>query len=216
MAGLYKHFGLKYVKMIVIIIIMSWLVSLIVLVRLKLLLTKSFLMESKLNQALVSGMIATTIMTLIMYIFSLLGLPEVHPPFMLSDMMSISIVLGWILHFFIGIVFALLYIFAFKLVVKKIKSKFYKGALFGITLFVVAQIAVVVMAAIFKSVSVKCDFPEGEAVIAEHVAAILKNGCDVVRQGGTKAIIVTLVLSLISHICYGVALVYSMFKPKEK
>lgn len=173
-------------------------------------------MNSRLNQALFSGVVATALMTIVMYLFSLLGLPEVHPPVMLSDIMSISIVLSWMLHFSIGVVFALFYMFVFKTVVKKIKSKFYKGALFGITLFVVAQIAIVVLGTVFNNVSVKCDFPNGDPLIADHAAAMLKDGCSVVERGGTAAMILALVFSFIGHLCYGVAVVYTAFKPKEQ
>lgn len=173
-------------------------------------------MNSRLNQALFSGVVATALMTIVMYIFSLLGLPEVNLPVMLSDIMSISIVLSWMLHFFVGVVFALFYMFVFKTVVKKIKSKFYKGALFGITLFVVAQIAIVILETVFKEVSVKCDFPEGGPLIADHAAAMLKDGCSVIKRGGTIAMILALVFSFVGHICYGVAVVYTVFKPKEK
>jgi len=130
--------------------------------------------------------------------------------------MSISIVLSWMLHFSIGIVFALFYMFVFKTVVRKIKSKFYKGALFGITLFVVAQLAILVLGAVFNDVSVKCEFSDGEPLIADHAAAMLKNGCNVIRRGGTIAMILALVFSFIGHLCYGVAVVYTAFKPKEK
>jgi len=173
-------------------------------------------MDSKLNQALFSGVVATAIMTIVMYLFSLLGLPEVHSPDMLSDLMSISIALSWMLHFSLGVIFALFYMFVFKRIVGKIKSKFYKGALFGITLFVVAQIAITVLGAIFKNVSVNCDFPDGGSAIADRAAAMLKDGCSIVRQGGTRVVLMAMMFSLIGHICYGVAVVYTIFKPKEK
>jgi hypothetical protein len=173
-------------------------------------------MDSILNQALFSGVVATTFMTIVMYILSLLGMPEVHPPIMLSDIMSISIVLSWMLHFCVGILFALFYMFVFKKMVVKIKSRFYKGALYGITLFLVAQIAINVLGAIFKNVSVKCDFPDGGSVFADHVAAMLKNGCNVVKQGGIKTVLMAITACFIGHISYGVAIVYTILKPKEK
>lgn len=173
-------------------------------------------MDSKLNQALFSGIVATSFMTLVMYLSSRLGLPEVHPPVMLSDMMRISMMLSWILHFTIGVVFAFFYMFVFKAFIGKIKSKLKKGLIFGFTLFVMAQAFITVLSVVFKNVSVSCDFGDEGMFLADRAAILLKDGCSIVKQGGISTMCMAIVFSFIGHLCYGVAVVYTIFQPKEQ
>ena len=57
-----------------------------------------------------------------------------------SGMMGVPVIAGWLMHFMIGITFAAGYIFVFYPLVK-ISNKYLKGALFGIAVFIFAQIA---------------------------------------------------------------------------
>ena len=103
-------------------------------------------MNTKITQSLVSGIAATIVMTIVMMIAPMMGMPKMNPPAMLSGMMGMPIAVGWIMHFMIGIVFAAAYIFLFKPKVK-IASKILKGIVFGIVIFIFAQIAMAIMGA---------------------------------------------------------------------
>jgi hypothetical protein len=61
----------------------------------------------------------------------------------------------------IGIIFALAYTFLFVPILKKVNNRFIKGVIFGLSLFVFAQIMMMVMGAIFGGMS----SPEGSKML---------------------------------------------------
>lgn len=96
-------------------------------------------MENKITQAVLAGITATAVMTAVGLMAPFMGLPRMNPAEMLSAMLSVSIILGYILHFAIGIIFASTYVYWFNRTVK-INNKFWKGALFGFAVFIFAQV----------------------------------------------------------------------------
>jgi hypothetical protein len=102
-------------------------------------------MTTKIKQSLIGGIVGTAVMTMVMFIAPMMGMPKMNPPEMLSMMMGFPIVVGWLMHFMIGIIFAMAYAFFFINVVKKIGSNILKGAIFGFAVFVFAQIAMAIM-----------------------------------------------------------------------
>ena len=96
---------------------------------------------------MVGGLIGTTIMTTVMSASPLMGLVDIFPPLMLAEMLEMPIIIGGMLHFVIGIVLAMVYTFVFAPSVK-IENLFVKGAVFGLLVFVFAQIALGRMGAI--------------------------------------------------------------------
>ncbi|MBK8501530.1 MAG: hypothetical protein IPL46_04590 [Saprospiraceae bacterium] len=104
-------------------------------------------MTIKIKQALIGGIVATVIMTLFTMMAPMMGMPKMNIPQMLSMMMGFPIAVGWIMHFMIGIIFAMSYAFFFINVVKGISSNVLKGAIFGMAAFVFAQIMMVIMGA---------------------------------------------------------------------
>ena len=88
-------------------------------------------------------------MTLVMIIGGAKGKPKKNPPAMMSAMMGVPMEMGWGMHLFIGIIFAAMYVFIFSKLLKKISSKYLRGAIFGIIAFILAQIGLPVMDAIF-------------------------------------------------------------------
>src|SRR5688572_18696371 len=96
-------------------------------------------MGNKLMLAIIAGIIATAIMTGIGLIFPSMGLPKMNPAEMVSEMLKVSLGIGYIIHFMVGIIFASAYVYWFNHAVK-INSRFLKGAIFGIVVFVFAQI----------------------------------------------------------------------------
>jgi uncharacterized membrane protein YagU involved in acid resistance len=102
-------------------------------------------MTKKIQQALIGGIAGTAVMTLVMFMAPMMGMPEMNPPAMLSMMMGFPIVVGWVMHFMIGIIFAFAYAFLFIDLLKKIKNNILKGAIFGFAVFMFAQVAMAVM-----------------------------------------------------------------------
>ena len=62
------------------------------------------------KKSILAGVIGTAIMTVFMMIAPMMGMPKMSPPNMLSGMLSAPLIMGWIMHFVIGIVFAYGYI----------------------------------------------------------------------------------------------------------
>lgn len=102
-------------------------------------------MTNKIQKAIIGGIIGTAVMTMVMFIAPMMGMPKMNPAEMLSMMMGIPIAVGWIMHFMIGLIFALTYTFIFINVVKKLSNNILKGAIFGIAVFIFAQIAMAIM-----------------------------------------------------------------------
>jgi hypothetical protein len=99
-------------------------------------------------QYFIAGTIATAIMILIMFIAPMMGMPKMNPAEMLSGMMGVPVIAGWLLHFMIGVIFAAAYVFAFNPMVKT-PNKYLKSALFEIAVFIFAPIAMFVMGLVF-------------------------------------------------------------------
>ncbi|MDZ4845101.1 MAG: DUF6789 family protein [Chitinophagales bacterium] len=108
-------------------------------------------MKYKGRLSISSGVIATVIMTVFMLLAPLMGMPKMNPAEMLAGMMGVPVIAGWLMHFMIGITFAAGYIFMFYPLVK-ISNKILKGALFGIAVFIFAQIALFGMSLVFGEI----------------------------------------------------------------
>jgi uncharacterized membrane protein YagU involved in acid resistance len=63
--------------------------------------------------------------------------------------MGFPIIVGWMMHFMIGITFALSYAFIFRKLLSKIESNIVKGIVFGLIAFVWAQISMKMMGLMF-------------------------------------------------------------------
>jgi len=107
-------------------------------------------MNPKISQAITGGIVATIAMTLFMMIVPMMGMPKMNVPEMLSGMMVFSIITGWLMHFMIGITLALIYAFPFANLLKKISNKIFKGAIFGLAVFLLAQIRFAILGAMFS------------------------------------------------------------------
>jgi len=104
-------------------------------------------MNSKNKKSILAGIIGTIIMTIIMMLAPTIGLPKMSPPEMLSTMLGVSIIVGWPLHFMIGVMFAFFYTYVYT---NKWKNSniYLKGGTFGIIVFVFAQIMMSIMGTI--------------------------------------------------------------------
>lgn len=101
-------------------------------------------MNKKIILSVFGGIIGTTFMTIVMMLAPMMGIPKMSPPEMLSGMLGMPVVVGWIMHFMIGIMFAFAYTYLciFK---HKISNVWLKGAVFGIIAFVFAQVMMGIM-----------------------------------------------------------------------
>ncbi len=96
-------------------------------------------MKTKIAQTIISGLVATAVMTGVGLMAPYMGLPKMNPAEMLSGMMGVSLMVGYLMHCMIGIIFAAAYVYLFNPKVH-ISSKILKGVLFGFTVFVFAQV----------------------------------------------------------------------------
>jgi hypothetical protein len=103
-------------------------------------------MSTKISKSILAGIIGTAIMSMVMFIAPMMGMPKMSPPNMLAGTIGMPIMAGWIMHFIIGIVFAIAYTYLFAPKVK-ISNLFLKGMVFGIVVFIFAQIMMTIMSA---------------------------------------------------------------------
>ncbi len=102
-------------------------------------------MKSKIQHSIIGGLVGTAVMTFVIFMAPMMGMPEMNPAKMLSEMIGFPLIAGWLMHFMIGAIFALGYVLFFDKLVKKINSKLIKGAIFGFAVFVFAQVMMFVM-----------------------------------------------------------------------
>jgi len=98
-------------------------------------------------QAIVGGLIATLLMTGMMLMAPKMGMPEMNVGAMLANMIGASERLGWAMHFMVGIGFA----FVYCLVIRNklpIRNNLISGLIFGIMVFIFAQIMMYGMTAV--------------------------------------------------------------------
>ncbi|MNS26895.1 hypothetical protein D3C72_588310 [compost metagenome] len=107
-------------------------------------------MNTKIIQSLISGAIGAAVMSIVMWAAPMIGIPKMSPPDMLSMMLGVPIIIGWFMHFMIGIIFALTYAFFFINLVKKINHSIFRGIIFGIAVFIFAQIMLTILEAIIE------------------------------------------------------------------
>lgn len=98
------------------------------------------------TQAVIAGIVATAMMTAVMFLAPLMGLPRMNVAEMLHGMVGIPVWLGWVMHFVIGIVFAVAYVqwFNFRL---PIENDLVRGMVYGVLVFVFAQVMMMLMRA---------------------------------------------------------------------
>lgn len=101
-------------------------------------------MTNKILKTVVAGIVATAIMSVVGFMAPIMGLPKMNPAELLAGMLGVTSIVGWMMHFIIGIIFAAAYVYLFNPKVR-ISNKLLKGALFGLIVFVFAQVMMFVM-----------------------------------------------------------------------
>lgn len=120
-------------------------------------------MQKKFYQSISSGVLATFVMTLVMMASVYMGMPKMSPPSMLSEMMKLPLSIGWVMHFVIGIIFAVGYVYVFNRILHKVSNVYLKGGMYGIIIFIFAQIGFSVLDMIFGSNNATT--PEGSMIL---------------------------------------------------
>ncbi len=89
------------------------------------------------------GLVATTVMTVLMLMAPAMGLPPMNVGAMLGSVMGGSLFLGWMAHFVIGTMLAIIYatLFAARLP----GPGFLRGAPYGLAPWIVAQLVIMPM-----------------------------------------------------------------------
>ncbi|MBL0309940.1 MAG: hypothetical protein IPP77_09760 [Bacteroidetes bacterium] len=95
------------------------------------------------TSALIGGIAGTAAMTALMYIAPMMGFPKMNAAAMLSGMMDMPMMVGWVMHFMIGIIFALGYFYLMNKALP-ISNNYLRGAAYGVLVFVFAQIMMAV------------------------------------------------------------------------
>lgn len=103
-------------------------------------------MNTQIQKTILAGIIGTAIMTVVMMLASVVGMPKMSPPAMLAGMLSVSVVVGWVMHFVIGILFAFGYQYL-NVLRQKVSNVWIRGAIFGVIAFLFAQIMMGIMGA---------------------------------------------------------------------
>ncbi len=74
---------------------------------------KKIIMKSKIAQSIIAGLVATAVMTGVGLMGPFMGLPKMNPAEMLSGMMGVPVIVGYLMHFMIGVIFAAAYVYLF-------------------------------------------------------------------------------------------------------
>ncbi len=97
-------------------------------------------MEKSFGKAVKAGLLGTLVMTMLMLMAPVMGMPEMNIGKMLGGFMGIPTVVGWVAHFMIGTGLGLVYVYVFS--ARLPGSPWVKGLLFGVMPWFVAQLMV--------------------------------------------------------------------------
>lgn len=118
-------------------------------------------MENRFLKGVLAWIAGTVALTAMMMIAAQLGMPKMEPPKILANTTGFPLVMGWVMHFMIGIIFALIYNYVISGMVASIASVWAKGAIFGVIAFMLAAISMFIMMKIFPNMQL----PEGSMLM---------------------------------------------------
>jgi uncharacterized membrane protein YagU involved in acid resistance len=99
--------------------------------------------SKKLKQAVTGGIFATAIMTMLMLIAPMMGMPDMKTGNMMAGFMGIPVWIGWLMHLMIGIIWAIVYVFLVR--DRLTLSPALKGILFAVLPWMLMQLMVMPM-----------------------------------------------------------------------
>ncbi|SRX76178.1 DUF6789 family protein [Aequorivita antarctica] len=101
-------------------------------------------MKANVSKSIAAGIVGTIVMSLVILMAPYMGMPKMSPPAMVAGMLGMPLIVGWIMHFMIGIAYAFVYVYLFDPKVK-IANTLLSGLLFGFLAFVFAKIMMTIM-----------------------------------------------------------------------
>jgi len=102
-------------------------------------------MQRNIGKGILAGFIATVVMTMIMYLAPMMGMPKMDIAGMISGMMKIPWIIGMMIHLMLGVVlFPFIYVYV--LADKLPGPGALRGTIWGLILFILAQTMVMPMA----------------------------------------------------------------------
>lgn len=120
--------------------------------------------NAHLLRAILAGMAGTIGMTAFMMMGNLMGI-QMNVPKMLASMFGGNLVIGWGMHFMVGIILTLGYEYFF-ITILKINNPLIRGAVYGLVPWFAAQVMVMPMMNIMKGMSYFDGFFSGSIVLA--------------------------------------------------
>lgn len=117
-----------------------------------------------LKSAIISGIAATVAMTMFTFMAPLMGI-KMNIPEMLASTMGLPVVFGWIAHFMVGIILALIYS-AIYLNLTESKSSIKSGVIFSLFPWLMAQIIVMPMMHLINGMSFISGIFSGSIILA--------------------------------------------------
>ncbi len=97
-------------------------------------------MNKNIGRAILAGLAATAVMTLLLLTAPMMGMPKMPIGNMLANFMGIPVALGWTIHFIIGVTLGLIYVYVF--LDRLPGASALRGALYGLFPWLLAQIMV--------------------------------------------------------------------------
>lgn len=120
--------------------------------------------QFSLTNAIIGGITATVIMTLFTFMGAMMNI-KMDIPAMLASMFGGNLLIGWIMHFMIGIMLAIGYAVIFYNNVS-ISPNWFKGAVYGILPWLMAQIIVMPMMNVLNGMSFTSGLFSGSFILA--------------------------------------------------
>ncbi len=96
--------------------------------------------QHNLKRAVIAGLVGTLAMTIVMLMAPLLGMPPMPIGDMLAGFMHVPIALGWVMHFMIGTVLGLIYVYLLESRIPG--SPVVRGMVFSLIPWFMAQVIV--------------------------------------------------------------------------
>jgi uncharacterized membrane protein YagU involved in acid resistance len=97
-------------------------------------------MNKNFGRAILAGLVATAAMTMLMLVGPMMGMPKMPIGDMLASFMGIPVFVGWAVHFMIGAVLGLIYVFVFAERLPGASAA--RGAIYGLIPWFLAQVMV--------------------------------------------------------------------------
>lgn len=120
--------------------------------------------NAHLSRAILAGVVGTIGMTAFMMMGNLMGI-QMNVPKMLASMFGGNLIIGWGMHFMVGIILALGYEY-FAITRIKINNPLIRGTVYGIVPWFAAQVMVMPMMNIMNGMSYFDGFFSGSIIMA--------------------------------------------------